>query len=55
MTLFCKAFQGVGINRDEVYIANIVKCRPPNNRNPEDDEASSCRDFLNVQIKLLNP
>ena len=53
--LMDQAFQGVGINRDEVYIANIVKCRPPNNRNPEDDEASSCRDFLNAQIKLLNP
>ena len=38
------AFQAVGIKREEVYIANIVKCRPPGNRNPEDDEAVACLD-----------
>ncbi|MBE5819877.1 MAG: uracil-DNA glycosylase [Clostridiales bacterium] len=53
--LMDQAFQGIGIKREEVYIANIVKCRPPNNRNPEEDEASSCREFLNMQIKLVNP
>lgn len=53
--LMDKAFQGVGINRDEVYIANIVKCRPPNNRNPEKEEAASCKDYLDAQIKLVNP
>ena len=37
--LMNKAFEGVGIKREEVYIANIVKCRPPQNRNPEKDEA----------------
>jgi len=53
--LMDKAFQGVGIKREEVYIANIVKCRPPNNRNPEKDEAISCKEYLESQIKLVNP
>lgn len=53
--LMDQAFQGIGIKREEVYIANIVKCRPPNNRNPEDEEADSCQEFLNTQIKLINP
>lgn len=49
------AFDGVGINREEVYIANIVKCRPPSNRNPEDDEAASCLDYLRNQVMLVKP
>ena len=49
------AFTALGIKREEVYIANIVKCRPPNNRNPEKDEAKSCREYLESQIKLVNP
>ena len=53
--LMDKAFQGVGIKREEVYIANIVKCRPPNNRNPEKDETTSCKEYLESQIKLVNP
>lgn len=53
--LMDKAFEGVGIKREEVYIANIVKCRPPNNRNPEYEEAEACKEFLNSQIKLVNP
>ena len=53
--LMDKAFQGIGIKREEVYIANIVKCRPPNNRNPEKDEALSCKEYLESQIKLVNP
>lgn len=53
--LMDQAFQGIGINREEVYIANVVKCRPPNNRNPEEDEASNCREFLDTQINLVNP
>ena len=44
-----------GIKRDEVYIANIVKCRPPQNRNPEDEEANCCKEYLESQIKLVNP
>ena len=50
-----KAFEYVGINRKEVYIANIVKCRPPNNRNPEDDEADACKDYLRNQVLLVKP
>lgn len=49
------AFDGVGINRDEVYIANIVKCRPPSNRNPEDDESVACLDYLRNQVMLVKP
>ena len=53
--LMDKAFDGIGIKREEIYIANIVKCRPPNNRNPEDEEADSCKEYLDSQIKLVNP
>ena len=53
--LMDKAFQGIGIEREEIYIANIVKCRPPNNRNPEKDETLACREYLDAQIKLVNP
>jgi len=53
--LMDKAFQGLGIKREEVYIANIVKCRPPQNRNPEKDEADACIDYLRSQVKLVNP
>ncbi len=49
------ALDGIGIDRDEVYIANIVKCRPPSNRNPEDDEAESCLDYLRNQVMLVKP
>ena len=40
--LMNKAFEGLGFNRENLYIANIVKCRPPQNRVPEDDEAEAC-------------
>lgn len=53
--LMDKAFIGVGIKREEVYIANIVKCRPPQNRNPEKDEAQECKEFLDAQINLVKP
>lgn len=49
------AFQGLEINREEVYIANIVKCRPPSNRNPEKDEALACLDYLRTQVMLVKP
>lgn len=45
----------VGIKREDVYIANIVKCRPPANRNPEDDEAFSCLNYLRNQVMLVKP
>lgn len=53
--LMDKAFEGVGIKREEVYIANIVKCRPPNNRNPEYEEADACKEYLESQINLVKP
>lgn len=49
------AFGIVGIKREEVYIANIVKCRPPANRNPEDDEAFACLNYLRNQVMLIRP
>ena len=49
------AFEIVEIKREEVYIANIVKCRPPQNRNPEDDEAKACMDYLRNQVILVKP
>lgn len=49
------AFEGIGINREEVYIANIVKCRPPENRNPEADEAAACLNYLRNQVMLVKP
>lgn len=49
------AFEGLGINRSEVYIANIVKCRPPQNRVPEQDEADSCLNYLRNQVILVKP
>lgn len=45
----------VGIKRDAVYIANILKCRPPNNRDPSTDETIQCVGFLQQQIKLIQP
>jgi uracil-DNA glycosylase len=45
----------VGIERSQVFITNIVKCRPPNNRVPEEDEAIACRPYLDRQIALIKP
>ncbi len=53
--LMNKAFDAVGIERDEVYIANIVKCRPPNNRDPEEDEVNGCMDYLRNQVMIVKP
>lgn len=50
-----QAFKMVGIKREEVYIANIVKCRPPANRNPEEDECTACMDYLRNQVVLVKP
>ncbi len=49
------AFDALGIKREEVYIANVVKCRPPSNRNPEDDEAFACLNYLRNQVMLVKP
>ena len=53
--LMDQAFKGIGIKREEIYIANIVKCRPPQNRNPEQDEIDSCIDYLRAQVMLVKP
>ena len=44
-----------GIKREDVYILNIVKCRPPGNRAPQPEEASNCRLFLELQLRIINP
>ena len=49
------AFDVIGLKREDVYIANIVKCRPPSNRNPEDDEAIACLNYLRNQVILVKP
>ena len=45
----------LGLKREDVYIANIIKCRPPDNRDPEDDEVASCRHFIEEQIGIVKP
>ena len=47
--------KGMGMKREDVYIANVVKCRPPENRNPEPDEVAACEPFLKKQIDLVQP
>ena len=49
------AFDMLGVKRDKVYIANIVKCRPPQNRTPEADEAQVCLNYLRNQVILVKP
>ncbi|MBK9064076.1 MAG: uracil-DNA glycosylase [Acidobacteria bacterium] len=46
---------GMGLPRKSVYIANVLKCRPPDNRNPEPEEIASCRGYLEAQIDLVKP
>ena len=46
---------GIGLDRDSVYIANVVKCRPPGNRDPLPDEIGSCRPYLEAQIGFIDP
>ncbi len=47
--------RGLALSRDDVYICNIVKCRPPNNRTPQSDEVAACRRFLDGQIDAVRP
>ena len=47
--------KGMRLNREDVYICNIVKCRPPNNRNPEPDEVMACEPFLIKQLQAIKP
>jgi uracil-DNA glycosylase len=53
--LLTKIIEAIGLKRDEVYIANVIKCRPPENRNPEPDEVASCQPFLFNQIAAISP
>ena len=46
---------GIGLSRDEVFIANTVKCRPPGNRDPRPDELEACRPYLDRQLQLIEP
>ena len=45
----------VGLKREDVFITNVVKCRPPGNRDPQDEELTACRDYLERQIKAIQP
>ncbi len=53
--LLSKIIRAMNLSREAVYIANIVKCRPPDNRNPEPDEIRQCLPFLNRQLAAINP
>ncbi len=53
--LLTKIIQSINLRREEVYITNIIKCRPPQNRNPQPDEIKSCHPFLLKQIKAIKP
>jgi uracil-DNA glycosylase len=53
--LLDRLLEEIGIQRREVYIANIIKCRPPDNRNPRVDEIDSCKPYLFKQIELIAP
>lgn len=53
--LLTKIIESINMKREDVYIANIVKCRPPENRNPADDEIIACTPFLKEQIAIIKP
>ena len=53
--LLTKIIGAMGLKREDVYICNILKCRPPGNRNPKDDEIAACEPFLVKQLEALNP
>jgi uracil-DNA glycosylase len=53
--LLTKIIEAMGMKREDVWICNVLKCRPPNNRNPEADEVAACRPFLEDQIRLISP
>jgi uracil-DNA glycosylase family 4 len=53
--LLTKIIEAINLRREDVYIANIIKCRPPQNRNPEPDEVASCEPFLFRQIDVIKP
>jgi DNA polymerase len=53
--LLTRMIEAMGYRREQVYIANVVKCRPPGNRNPEPDEIEACEPFLRRQIEAVGP
>jgi len=53
--LLTKIIEAIDLRREDVYIANVIKCRPPQNRNPETDEVETCRPFLFAQIDAIRP
>jgi uracil-DNA glycosylase family 4 len=53
--LLTKIIEAIGMRREDVYIANVLKCRPPGNRNPEPDEVEQCEPFLLRQIDVIKP
>ena len=53
--LLTKIIEACTLTRDEVYILNILKCRPPGNRNPSSEESDACREWLNTQLDILKP
>ena len=53
--LLDEMLRAIGEARDSVFIANVLKCRPPNNRDPRPDESAACRSYLERQIELINP
>ncbi|RPJ59933.1 MAG: uracil-DNA glycosylase [Acidobacteria bacterium] len=53
--LLTKIIEAIELKRNDVYIANVLKCRPPNNRPPEPDEIAACRGFVERQIKQIHP
>jgi uracil-DNA glycosylase len=53
--LLTRLLEGVGLNRRDIYISNIIKCRPPGNRDPESAEVEACAHYLDEQIELLRP
>ncbi len=53
--LLTKIIEAIDLTRDQVYIANVIKCRPPENRNPEPDEVASCEPFLFRQVQAIKP
>jgi uracil-DNA glycosylase family 4 len=53
--LLTRLIEGIGLTRDDVYICNVVKCRPPGNRDPQPLEIATCRPYLEAQLDLLRP
>ena len=53
--LLTRMIRAIGLEREQVYICNVVKCRPPQNRNPEPDEAAACLNYLRAQVALVRP